>query len=306
MAVTRASDEGYVTLAVLLVVGLLAAIVSSLLAVARPALGLARLGGDEVAAEALLQGGVTAAAFLLYGAGKEVKDVNKLVLRLHTGEVRLSVSDEGGLIDLNSADPKLLEGLFAAVGGVSMRPDAFASRVVDWRDEDSDVSINGAELSTYTDAGLDYGPPNLPFHSVDEARHILGLSPQDFERLKPYLTVFSGSPKIDPLFAPPPVLMAIPGSGKPAVQHILGARKAGRDRDYISTLVPEMTDFLSDKPSGVYRVQVRAKLKNGYADAAEAVIFASQAEGSADYKTVAWSKVAAAGAGEMGAPDLSN
>ena len=33
-----------------------------------------------------------------------------------------------------------------------------------------------------------------------------------------------------------------------------------------------MTDFLSDKPSGVYRVQVRAKLKNGYADAAEAVI----------------------------------
>jgi len=305
--VARTSNEaGYVTLAVLLMVGLLAAIVSSLLAVARPALGLARLGGDEVAAEALLQGGVATAAFLLYGARKDVKAVNKLVLRLHTGEVRFRITDEGGRVDLNAADPLLLEGLYSAAGGRSMRPNAFASRVVDWRDEDSDVSINGAEQSSYADAGLDYGPANMPFHSVEEARFLLGLSTQDFERLRRYVTVFSGSPKIDPLSAPPAVLMAIPGAGKAAVQQILDARKGGRDREYIIGVVPAMTDFLRDQPSGIFRVQVRAKLKNGYADGAEAVIFAPQADGSAEYRTVAWSKVAPDGALGANAPDIPN
>jgi len=307
MAMARTSDDGgYVTLAVLLVVGLLAAIVSSLLAVARPALGLARLGGDEVAADALLQGGVTTAAFLLYGARKEVKDVNKLVLRLHTGEVRFFVSDEGGRIDLNAADPKVLAGLFSSVGARSISPDAFGSRVVDWRDEDSDETVNGAELTAYTDAGLDYGPSNLPFHSVEEARFILGLSPRDFERLRPFLTVFTGSAKLDPLSASNTALLAIPGSGKNVVQRILSARKAGEDRARMAEMFPELAEFLMDKTSGIYRVQVRVKLKNGYADAAEAVIFAPQAEGSAEYKTVAWSKIAVGGAVGVNTPGTSN
>ena len=170
----------------LLVVGLLAAIVSSLLLVSRPALGLSRLGGDEVAADALLEGGVTTAAFLLYGSQREVAKVDNLVLRLATGDIRIAVEDEGARIDLNSADPPLLAGLFAAVEGTSMPPGTFASRVVDWRDADSDTLQNGAEATDYEQAGLDYGPSNLPFHSVDELRFILGLSARDFDRLKPY------------------------------------------------------------------------------------------------------------------------
>ncbi len=287
------SSDGYVTLAVLLVVGLLAAIVSSILAISRPALGLARLGGDEVAAEALLDGGLTTAAFLLFGAKQDPAKVNKLALHLHTGDANLTVADEAGRVDLNNADPRLLEGLYSAVGGNSLSAQAFASRVVDWRDSDSDLNQAGAEASDYNEAGLGYGPSNLPFHSVDEAHFILGLSSRDFTKLQPFLTVFSGTGKIDLLAASPTVLRAIPGMSREQLQQVQQARRAGQDRAKIAERIPEAAEFLLDKSSGVFRVNVEVKLKDGYADAAEAVIIAPQAEGSAEYRTVAWSKLAA-------------
>lgn len=292
---TRTADsDGYVTLAVLLVVGLLAAIAASLLAVSRPALGLARIGGDEAAAEALVQGGVAAAAYMLFGAKEDAAQVDKLLLRQHTGEIRLSVTDEAARIDLNFAEPDLLTGLFNAVGGKSISGQAFASRVLDWRDKDSDVNQNGAEASDYTDAELDYTPSNLPFHSVEEARFILGLSPADFERLKPFLTVYSGTSKIDPLSAPETVLRAIPGANRRDVQQLLRLRATSQDRARLAELAPTISEQLLDQSSGVYRLRVDVELTDGYSDAAEAVVIAPQNDGGSDYKTVAWSRLASA------------
>ena len=287
------NSDGYVTLAVLLVVGLLAAIVSSLLAVSRPALGLARLGGDEVAAEALLDGGFTTASFLLFGAKQEASEVDKLVLRMRTGEIRLGVTDEGGRIDVNAADSLLLEGLYKAVGGTSLSAQAFANRVVDWRDEDSDLNQDGAEAADYTDADLDYVPSNLPFHSVEEVRFILGLSPRDFDLLEPFLTVFSGIGRIDPLSASDTVLRAIPGAGRRELQRLQQARRAGQARARLAELLPEISAYLLDQSSGVFRVRVDVDLTNGFSESAEAVIIAPQPDGSADYRTVAWSRLAA-------------
>lgn len=289
---SAAGSDGYVTLAVLLVVGLLAAITASLLAVSRPALGLARIGGDAAAAEALTQGGLTAAAYLLFAANVEASKVNKIVLRQNTGDIHFSVADEGGRIDLNSAEPDLLAGLFEAVGGKSLSGQSFASRVLDWRDEDSDVNVGGAEASDYSDAGLDYGPSNLPFHSVEEARFILGLKPADFEKLKPFLTVYSGSNKVDPLSAPEAVLRSVPGANRRDVQQLLRARATIQDRARLAALVPTISEHLLTEGSSVYRVRVDVTLTNGYGDAVEAVI--SGLQGGGDYRTVAWSRVASA------------
>ena len=258
------NSNGYVTLAVLLVLGLLAAIVSSLLAVSRPALGLARIGGDEASADALLQGGVTTAGFLLFGAKEEPENVDKLQVRLDTGSIILKVSDEGARVDLNTADPQLLAGLFQAIGSNSLSPEVFSGRVLDWRDEDEDMNEGGAETSAYADAGFDYGPANRPFHSVDEARFILGLSPRDFERLKPYLTVFTGVAKVDPLSASETVLRAIPGASARDVQQMTRARGRGRTREELTALVPTLSESLLTESSGVYRVRVDAQLTNGF------------------------------------------
>ena len=285
------SNDGYVTLAVLLIVGLLAAIVASLVSVSRPALGLARIGGDEVAAEGLIQGGIATAGYLLFQSKREPARVNGMDLRLRTGDIELTVADEAGRIDLNSADPRLLAGLYSVVGGTSLSNQAFANRVVDWRDQDSDVGVDGAEADEYSGAELGYIPPNLPFHSVEELRFLLGLSRRDFERLAPYLTVLSGRAKIDPMAASETVIRAIPGSRARDFQQILRARTSGRDRATLVAAMPTISEFLLDQPSGVYRVGVKVRLTNGHTDAVEAVIVAPQ-QGDSDYRVVAWERLA--------------
>lgn len=288
------SSDGYVTLVVLLIAGLLAAIVSSVLAVSRPALGLVRVGGDEVAAEGLLQGGVATAAYLLVVAQKPAEKVRDLVLRQETGEVSISVADEAARVDLNSADPPLLEGLFRSVGGSSMSAAAFAARVADWRDQDSDVTPGGAEANEYSGAGLGYLPANLPFHSVEELRSLLGLSAGDFERLAPNVTVFSGRATIDPFSASQTVLQAIPGISRNDLRRVMQARKNGQEREVLIGSLTTVAQYLLDKPSGVYRVNVEARLTNGFSDAVEAVIASPQQGGGADYQVVSWSRLATA------------
>jgi general secretion pathway protein K len=290
-------NNGYVTLAVLLIVGLLAAIVSSLLSVSRPALGLARIGGDEVAAEGLVQGGIATAGFLLIATKRDPARVNGMDIRLSTGDIRLTVVDEAGRVDLNSADPTLLAGLFSAAGGKSLSNQAFASRVVDWRDKDSDVGIGGAEVNEYSSAELGYVPPNLPFHSVEELRFLLGLSARDFERLAPHVTVLSGRAKIDPLAASETVIRAIPGSRKRDFEQILRAKRSGRGREQIIASIPTLSEFLLAEPSGVYRVGVKVKLTDGFSDAVEAVIAApKQGDTQTDYRVVGWTRLASAAA----------
>jgi general secretion pathway protein K len=293
MSRNPAKSDGYVTLAVLLMVGLLAAIASSLLVVSRPALGLVRIGGDAVAAEALIEGGVTTAAFLLIGVERELSKVDNLRLRLRTGTIEIAATDEAARVDLNAADQDLLAGLFSAAGGTSMSADAFAARVIDWRDQDEDEGVNGAEAGSYAEAELGYGPPNMPFQSVDELRFLLRLSARDFERVRPLVTVFTGQKKIDPLSASEMVLRAIPGVGRRELQRIQQAKRTHRDRSrLLQQLAPEVAEHLLDESSGVYRVRVEARLPNGFSDGAEAVIIAPPEEDSADYRVVAWSKLA--------------
>jgi len=291
--IRTSSDDGYVTLAVLVVTGLLAVIVTSLLMVSRPALGLARIGFDEVVADGLLDGGLHTAGYLLFPAERDLAAVDGAILRLRSGSVRLAVIDEGGRIDLNASDRDLLAGLYSAVGGSALTPSSFAARIVDWRDADSDRTEGGAEAGNYEDAGIGNLPANAPFRSVEELRMLLGLSGEEFSRLEPFITVFNAGGGVDPLNAPRTVLLAVPGLGRGDVERLLGARDRVRDRDALLGMLSAPNTFLQSQASGVYRVRVQAELANGFASAVEAVLVAPP-EGIADYGVVAWSRLAPA------------
>jgi general secretion pathway protein K len=287
-----AGSDGYVTLAVLVMAGLLAALVSTLIAVSRPSIDLTRLGGDEVAAEGLMQGGVAAAGYLLYPAARSVEQVDGLTLRFNHGSVDLAVADEGGRIDINNADPRLLAGLCKEVGCNSLAPDAFAARVADWRDEDEETIDGGAESGDYATAGVSYAPRNGPFGSVEELRWVLGLSRRDFNRLVPYVTVFTRVPSINPVNASRTVLRAVPDLSPQEIKTLLESRGAGEaGKEALYTVVESHPDFLAIEPTGVYRVALKAQLESGgYTDAAEAVLAAPPDE-SSDYSVVAWTKL---------------
>lgn len=291
----RPGNEGYVTLAVLLVAALLAAVVSSLVAASRPALGLVRIGADQAAADGLLQGGVEAAAYLLYDAKLPLSDVDGLTLGRGAGDILVHAADEAGRVDVNAAKPELLAGLYAAVGASAMPPAAFAARVVDWRDQDDEAGKeDGAEADEYERAGSPYRPPNRRFRSVDELRFLLGLGADDFRRLAPYVTVHTGVATVDPLSAPGVVLLAIPGFGVDQVKLIAKAREQGLDREEIGALVQQGREFLSTTPSGVYRLSVSVRLRDGFTDALETVVVAPGQGDDESYGVVASARRTAA------------
>jgi general secretion pathway protein K len=286
----RRSDDGYVTLAVLVISGLLAALVSSLFTVARPALDLAHIGADDAVVEGMLDGGLTAAGFLLYDAKRELPKVDGTVLEYGMGRVKLAVVDESGRVDLNGSSAELLAGLFTAAGGRSLEPDAFAARVVDWRDTDSDAGVGGAERNDYAAAGATVTPRDAPFATVEELRFILGLSRDDVERLKPHLTVFNVEGTINPFSADSIVLRAVPGVRRADAARFLKARAEepdSRDPELLA-LLGDTGGLFREDPSGVYRVSLEARLSKGGGETAEAVIAAPAAEGG-EFGVVAWS-----------------
>lgn len=293
--ISARSDEGYVTLAVLVMAALLAAVVSTLLAVARPAVGLARIGADEIGAETLLDAGVNAAGYLLFVAERDPAAVSGTILRLRDGAVELLVGSESGRVDLNAAEPALLAGLFSAAGGKSLAPAAFAARVLDWRDADDRPGVGGAEAADYDGEDLAYTPSNGPFRSAQDLRLILGLSRDDVVRLLPYVTIFSGSKSVDPLSAPRIVLRAVPGLGPGEAGQIIQARAAGaRGEQAIAALTARYGQYLAADALRVFRVTVTARPKSRASQSVEVVMrdVKDEAKDGADYRVMAWSRAA--------------
>ena len=125
--------------------------------------------------------------------------------------IKVSAISEGGKVDLNSATPEVLQGLFQAAGMQPAQAQALAGKVVDWRG----ASLTPADISTrraaYAAAGLDYGPRNGPFASIEELQQVLGMTPEIYRVVAPAITIWSGNATPDPNTAPPLALAAIPG-----------------------------------------------------------------------------------------------
>lgn len=125
--------------------------------------------------------------------------------------VRVSLLDESGKIDLNTASDELLKSLFKSAGLSEDASAKLLNTVLDWRSPGYLKRLNGAKEEDYRAAGKNYGPPNAPFETVDELQRVLGVTPELYARLAPALTVYSKQPGINPAFAPREVLLALPG-----------------------------------------------------------------------------------------------
>jgi general secretion pathway protein K len=125
------------------------------------------------------------------------------------GEVRFSIRDEGGKVDLNQAPAILLRELFIVLGVDPKLSMELADAIVDFRDEDDEKGRNGAERRDYQSAGLSYGPKNEPFQLVDELVYVLGITPDIYRRVAPFLTVRGQEEKPHLYTAPPEVRAAM-------------------------------------------------------------------------------------------------
>lgn len=156
-------------------------------------------------------------------------DGSQRSLELDGVVVQVAISDEQGKIDLNKANPLLLEGLFLAAGVSQDEALALADAVQDWRDTDELRRLQGAEREEYLAAGLP-GPANRPFERLDELLEVLGMTAQLYAQVSPALTLYSGRAAVNPLMAPRQVLLALPGVSESSVDQYIEDRRSSYEQ----------------------------------------------------------------------------
>lgn len=202
---TARGERGFVLLVVLSVLGLLALVVATFAHVTRTHVKAAAASVGSGRAEALADAGVNL-AILDAIAARETEKVNRRFrldatpatcsLEGEAGVLTIAVQDEAGKIDLNIGSEAILRALVfgAGVKGGEAAVDA----ILDFRDSDDDRRASGAERAEYRAAGRAHGPKNAAFLVVEELANVLGLAQSDVDRLRPFVTVYSGQTGVDP------------------------------------------------------------------------------------------------------------
>ena len=260
--------DGFVLVAVLWLLALLTVVTLVLLTSVRLNVRAAGQLAQHAEAEALADGLTRLVALRLGNRFRRplapdtiTADGNPYTCSHAEALVEMTVTDVGGLVDLNMASARLLEWLLLGLGLAADKAAATAAAIVDFRDEDDTPSPNGAEAAAYQAAGLQHGPKNAPFETVTELDQVLGIDLPLLARLRLITTVHSGQPGIDPTKAPPEVLaVAAAAAEAAAIPAPLNAR----------TRIP--SEFRGASRGRAFRVTVRVELPRGGRFGREAVV----------------------------------
>jgi general secretion pathway protein K len=224
----RRHEEGFALLLVLWVLAILAVLATGFAAGMQSQTRLARNLVDAARARALAEAGVARATAALIDTDPKrqwAADGRPYEFAFDGGSVRLRLQDENGKIDINAAPLELIAGLCAEF---EIDPGVAAALV------QGIAARRRAAAAAASSAGqtLGFGPPSMQsrqaaaFSTVEELRQLPSLDQASFERLRPFLTVYSESPRVDPAVAPREVLLALPGVDPRQVESLLRARAA--------------------------------------------------------------------------------
>ena len=282
-----ARQRGSMLLVVLFLAGLLGVFAAVAASVMHAAADSSRTFAQGVRADEAMRGAMD---YVIGQTGQAIlQSRGTAAVQLGRTKVLLSVHDEASRIDLNHAPPELLAGIFRQVGVPSDVAAMYAARIVDWRDADDKLSPNGgAERGAYRAAGRADGPRNGPFLHVAELALVLGIPMRTAAAVAPYVTVANGRDKINPMFADPPVLLAIPGVNDGRVRDFLAQRdQAGaQPKSLISRLGP-VQNFVTEENGLAVRFEGRVVLDDN--DVRRYEVLASVRSGDSEpYRILAW------------------
>lgn len=164
------------------------------------------------------------------------------------------VIDEERKININKASCSLLKSLIEVAGKLdSMTASEISSSIIDWRDENDEVSQGGVENSYYTRLNQPYSCHNGEFQSLYELLLVKGVDSDLFSKLKPYLTIY-GAGKVNINTADPVVLGCLADSYGSAdrstceslVMKIVRFREAGNffEESSAAAIIGQLNKFL--------------------------------------------------------------
>lgn len=203
--------------------------------------------------------------------------------------LRLMISDENGRINLNLADPALIEGLMRALGLAPAEATQLTDRIVDWRDVDQEKRRRGAEDADYKRAGLDYGAADQPFIDASDLIRVLGLPREVAVAMLPHVTVHTAVGRINPRLASEAVLRALPGIGRQTVeQAVLLLRSGGQRAQSGEALLAPAAAHIASNRGPAYRMRVQLRNAGRSAIGNGEAIVALGLDSAKPYRTLSW------------------
>ena len=248
--------------------------------------GIAEVDRDRIRGDALLSGGLEAAASLAAHWQEKPLLERETTIGLSTGTVRALLNDEGGRIDIGKSPPELLAALLRSVGAPPADADSVAQTIARRRSRDETQPQNAEQPNASAGDSSD-----SVFLDVSQIAGIPGMRPEWVAAIKPLTTVF-GAETVNPLTAPPDVIACLPGVDPSQLAAFLAARRGSpNDAAQLGTILGPAQRFVAAKPQRVVSVQLTATLADGYATAARAVIVLLS-DDKEPYRVLIWTPLA--------------
>ena len=277
------ADRGFVIVAVLwilLALSSLAIIFSAYLAASARALAASDI---SLQTEALVSAGPELTANQLTLTDEKTRPQHgAFQFGLDDASVGVTFTSEAGRVDLNYASKEMLVGLFVVLGASKDAAGEYADRIVGWRTRPTPGSEN-VEVARYN--ALGYSPRQGLFTHVNELALVAGIPEAFVDRVLPFVTVFNGSPDVDPKIAAPEVALAVnKASGKD--QDGFGSAAPSPNGTVAGAQAPSPQSAASTAQSPCYRIAISIRFRNGHRTTSEAVV--ALGDKAEPYRVLSW------------------
>jgi general secretion pathway protein K len=214
----RSAEKGYALVFVIWGLALISLIALTVIMAERFRLLAAGNVVENAKLEALAEGAINRIRLELAWAGKLRFVINgRPLLCTMQNDVlaALSIEDEGGKVDLNTAPERLTSSLLRGFGADFDEADRLAARITEFSHPSPSVLLDEAAFRDYAADGRRFGPKKGPFETILELDQVVGFRRELLRAIFPYITVHSRQQGIDPRVASPALLAALAGDSPP-------------------------------------------------------------------------------------------
>ena len=193
-------EQGFILVSVIWIVGLIAVMGTAFAMIVRSHTMTVSNESYNSKAEAIADG-VTRYAIIQLLKPNVAGDVNgthKFCSWDEKASVSISLQDQGGLVDINTASPQLLEKLLLGLGEDAAQSARLLEALNEFKGPLQQAHLDLSDLYP----NKSFGPKHEALISLDELDQIPGFSQQLLQKLRRLVTVYSQQTGIDPSKAP--------------------------------------------------------------------------------------------------------
>jgi len=218
-------DDGVAIISAVWVAAFVALIAVSVMQMTRTSATTVRDQSVVAQLGAATDGAVNATILMMLGPEDSQPPVTGRPFNVAIGgqQVRVTLLDEAGKIDINRASDAVLKLLLNASGADRATADVIVRAIIRHRSPSENLPGEGSgngDVSAYKSR-------NMSFQNIGDLRLLAGMTPTLFERIAPMLTVYSQAADVDPTFATDAVL-GLFGAVSPIAKQALEERRAAR------------------------------------------------------------------------------